>query len=555
MSDQPTNETTTVLKKKVPAVTNEIIDELPIPDPFEDESLNESTSVDTTPVIDDAPVATPVVNTVPTIDEPTSDDNHDDIDEPVIQRPKQFVTLEYTYSDPTNWDSNLDTISLPSNHDKETRRVIENSPNINLNDDQETRKWASVVEDGLEFTTEAEIYVPTLEKDDSDFRQALDHNGTKLVAGQPKFKNNENQKLAGERGVIRIMSYLGLGTLFNTPLWHTGIWVTFKAPTESEIIELNRMLVADKIRFGRSTYSLAYSNLTSYTTDKLVKFALDHVYDTTLKSDDIGPGGLRDIISCQDIPSLLWGFTCTMYPRGFQYNRACINDPVKCNHVIEEKLNLSKLQWTNNNALTDWQKTHMSVRRANSKSLADVTRYKEELTKIQKRRVPVETGYDAELAITLKTPSINEHIDSGHRWVGEIVALVEKTLGVDASENEKNTLIVRHGQASAMRQYAHWVDIIEVDTNSVEDRETIDETLDVLSSDNAIRTSFINAVIEYINHSTISVIGIPTFKCPKCSTQQLPEPPLPRHENIIPLDVHQLFFALATAQISRIITR
>lgn len=539
MTDQPIVDTnppissSTVLKKKMPEPTD-IIDELPMPDPFE---------------IDDEPptqtkVSEPVVK------------NEDDEDVPELnQRPKQFATLEFHYSEKTDWNPQLDTISLPSNHDKETRRVIENSPNINLNDDADTRKWASVVEDGLEYTTEGEIFVPTLEDDTSAFRQCLEHNGTKLAASQPKFKNNENQKLTGERGVIRIMSYLGLGTLFNTPLWHTGIWVTFKAPTESEIIELNRMLVADKIRFGRSTYSLAFSNLTSYTTDKLVKFALDHVYDTTLKSEDIGPGGLRDIISCQDIPSLLWGFTCTMYPRGFQYNRACINDPVKCNHVIEEKLNLSKLQWTNNNALTDWQKTHMSVRRANSKSLADVNRYKEELSRIQKRRVALETGYDTELAITLKTPTINEHIDSGHRWVGEIVALVEKTLGTDASENEKNTLIVRHGQASAMRQYVHWVDSIEVDTNIVDDAETIEETIDVLSSDNAIRTSFINSVIEYINKSTISVIGIPTFKCPKCKMEQTSDQPLPRHESIIPLDVHQLFFALATAQISRIITR
>jgi hypothetical protein len=539
MTDQPIVDTnppipaSTVLKKKMPE-TVDPNDELPMPDPFEiDDEL--PTQI---------PVSEPVVKT---------DDEEETPD--LNPRPKQYASLEFNYSEKTEWNSELDTISLPSHYDKETRRVIENSPNINLNDDADTRKWASVVEDGLEYTTEGEIFVPTLEDDTSAFRQCLEHNGTKLAASQPKFKNNENQKLTGERGVIRIMSYLGLGTLFNTPLWHTGIWVTFKAPTESEIIELNRMLVADKIRFGRSTYSLAFSNLTSYTTDKLVKFALDHVYDTTLKSEDIGPGGLRDIIACQDIPSLLWGFTCTMYPRGFQYNRACINDPVKCNHVIEEKLNLSKLQWTNNNALTDWQKTHMSVRRANSKSLVDVNRYKEELSRIQKKRVALETGYDTELAITLKTPTINEHIDSGHRWVGEIVSLVEKTLGTDASENEKNTLIVRHGQASAMRQYVHWVDSIEVDTNVVDDTETIEETIDVLSSNNAIRTSFINSVIEYINKSTISVIGIPTFKCPKCKMEQTSEQPLPRHENIIPLDVHQLFFALATAQISRIITR
>lgn len=467
--------------------------------------------------------------------------------------PKYRAILEYSYSSPKKGEGT--GVNLPSHHTKETQAVINDTPNISFDDHEASRKWATTVTEGLEFITEANVYVPTLEDSSAEFKQAVEFNGHKLGATQPRFKDNENQHLTGERGVIRIMSALGLGTLFNTPLWHSGIWITFKAPTESEIIELNRMLVSDKIRFGRSTYSLAFSNLTSYTTDKLVRFALEHVYDTTIKADELRQQELRALIACQDIPTLLWGFVCTMYPQGFQYQRACINDPVKCNYILEETLNVSKLQWTNHLALTDWQKTHMSVRRPNSKSLNDIKRYKEELTKIQSKKVSINTDSGKVLELTLKSPNINEHVDAGQRWVGEIVSLVDKTLGTEAGESERHNFIIRHGQASAMRQYVHWVESLEIDTNIVDDRETIEEVINVLSSSDQVRTDFIQAIIDYINQSTISLIGIPAFDCPKCKHPQDLEHPLPHHANIIPLDVHQLFFALATAQISRIITR
>jgi hypothetical protein len=485
-------------------------------------------------------------------------ENENAIEEPLNETPavenintKPF--LEINYTTPAKNETNP-LLSLPSSYSSITKQKIEEAANVKLADTDESRKWAGVITSGLRQTMDADIFTETLNSEESNYRQFMDHNNKKIGGIEPKLPSMDNAELSGERGVIRILSALGLGTLFTTPLWHTGIWITFKAPTESAIIELNRTLVSDKIRFGRATYSLAFSNLTSYTTDRLVKFALQHIYDTTIKLEDNEKDistQLCDLISCQDIPSILWGLVCTMYPNGFQYSRSCINDPERCSYVVEELLAVNKLQWVDNKGLSDWQKTHMSIRRAGSKSLADVTHYKEQLLRTQSKQVEIETGSGVNLDLIIKTPSITEHIDAGQRWVGQIIKFVEETLESDKSESDRNAYIIQHGQATAMRQYSHWVESIEIGTNTVKDRESIEDVLNGMSASDSIRSSFIKSVINYINGSTISVIGIPVFDCPKCGMGQEINM-LPRHTDVIPLDVHQLFFALATQRIKRI---
>lgn len=524
-------------------------DQIPVPgapEPITPDVTGSTLEIDDTPV---APAAVEVQQTA--VDTSTASEQPEP-EKTTTRKGHRAVQSFPTSTEPVIGGDELD---MPSSFDRETREQLERIPNIKLLDSPEGRQWANQVREGMTLTAEAEMFVSTLEDETAEFHQKLDHNGVALVAQPPKFKPLENQNLQGERAVIRLISHLGLGTLFNVPLWHSGIWITFKPPSESEILELNRALIADKIKFGRYTYGLAYSNTTSYTIDRLVDFALAHVYDLTAKSEDITVDNLRKHISSQDIPSLLWGFVCTMYPRGFRYRRACVADPEKCNHVLEETLNVTKLQWTNNNALSDWQRTHMSSRQPKSKDIASITRYREELSKMQKKRVLINEGLANEIAITIKTPSVEEYVEAGHRWIGDIVDAVDRALGADAPSGERNAHIVRHGQASAMRQYSHWIDSIEYETNIISDRETIESTLDVLSADDVVRNQFIGAVVEYINKSTISLIGIPAYDCPACGATQSTNLDLPQYKNIIPLDVVQVFFGLLTQRLERMADR
>lgn len=448
-----------------------------------------------------------------------------------------------------------DELSLPSQFEDVTREAMEKAPNMNLADNPVSRDWGEVLTDGLEYQTQLNGFVPTLEDPEAEFRQHIVHNNRSLSGAVPRAAVVENSTLTGERAMLRMISHLGLGALFQVPLWHSGFWITFKPPTESELLELYRIMGADKISFGRRTYGLAFSNLTSYTIDRLVSFALAHVYDLTAKPEDINISNLRDHICSQDIPSLIWGFVNTMYPNGFRYRRACVADPEKCNFIIEETLNVSKLQWTNGLALSDWQITHMSARQSRNKDGASIARYKEELKRIQKSKIDINKGKPNAFSFTIKTPTVREYIDAGHRWIGNIVDIVDRALGATAEDRQRNQMVVRHGQATAMRQYSHWVDSIEYETNIINDPETIETLLNTLSADDNARTEFTKEVINYINSSTIAVIGIPVFDCPSCKKTNEGYFKLPAHKNIIPLDMTQVFFGLLTQRLERIADR
>lgn len=476
-------------------------------------------------------------------------------DEPVIEsvKPSQNNIQEYEYTAPTEWDPTGEIYNLPGDFDINVKSALEKSPNINLGDNPDSRTWAEIISSALNNTPYKGMFVKALEDTNAEFHQGIAHQGSFLAPAAPKHKLVENQSLKGESAAIRLMGHLGLGSLFQIPLWHTGIWVTFKPPTESEIVELNRLLMSDKIQFGRYSYGYAYSNVVGYTVDRLVDFALSHIYDTTVKTDEISFNQLKDYISSQDIFSLLWGFICTVYPRGFQYQRACTTDPSKCQNIVQEKLNLTKLLWVNSNALTDWQKAHMSNRQSRQKDKASIVKYKEELKGLNKKRVLVTPPGDNEVCVTFRSPSITEYIESAQKWIGEIVQTVEAVVGNDDNLNveEKESLILTHGLASGMRQYTHWVDSIEFATNIVEDKETIESNLNVLSSDDKIRDKFMDEAATYINESTVAVVGIPAYNCPSCHENQQTKQ-YPSFVNIIPIDVMQVFFDLITQRLERI---
>lgn len=477
----------------------------------------------------------------------------------------QQVLVEQVWTSPTEWKDEADTLSMPSNFDQAVSQNLLNTPKINLVDSPEGRKWATVLQDGIDLTVAENGFIPSLENKDSEWRQFVPYNGQELRGRQPNLGGGAaNQVLTGERAVLQILTHVGTGTIFQVPLWHTGIWLTLKPPLETELVELNRMLVSQKIELGRYTYGLAFSNSIVYTVEHLMDFALRHVYDASIKLDVSDTRALKDLILAQDIPSVLWGLACTLYPKGFQYRRACMQDPATCNHVVEELMNLRKLLWTNRAALTDWQRAHMASWRSASKDLESVKKYQEEMLQLNDFTIKLQEGTEQEMRIILKSPTVSDYVDSGHRWINGIVDLVDKVLAAQNKAGEREKLITQHGQATAMRQYTHWIRSIEFDHHvvngeeihrTVEDREAIEKVCDALSGDDGIRNHFMQQVGEYINQSTQAVVGIPTYDCPACQATQESTHQLPHHRNIIPLDVIQTFFALLTQRISRIVQR
>ena len=432
--------------------------------------------------------------------------------------------------------SNEENLNIPPTDIQNIRTILNNLPKLDLMNNEEFRKWAQTLQQSLDKESFNGVFKKALEDDSREFKQYVEHNGRKLAGARPRVKESTNQVFKGNKAIVSLMSYLGRGIHFQAPLWNSGIWITFAAPAETEILDLYRQLVSDKIEMGRYTYGLSLSNSTVYTVNRLVEFALDHIHSTNIKVKDDEELNLKDVILAQDIPSLLWGMACAMYPNGFKYSRACIDNPEKCNYIQESVLNLTKLQFTDTTSLSDYQKAHMSDRQPSCKDLEAIKRYQENHSKSINKTVKLMSDNQQPVSFTFKSPTITDYISAGYKWIQSTVDVIENSIVIPKDDEEKNKFIMENIKATAIRQYTHWVKEIEFE-NTVDDKETIEGILNYLSSDGTISDSFIKSVIEYIEMSTLSVIGIPNYTCPACNKDQFDmERETPFKKEVIPLD-------------------
>lgn len=469
---------------------------------------------------------------------------------PVASKPVNYQ-LQVPYSQALQDDEfdygDSETAFMPSGTVRLTTEKIKDLPKTEIASSQEGKEWLGVISAGIESNVYDEGLIQTVLDETAQFVQGVDSEMGKLTASSPSFKAQEGTKFTGEKARLRVRQSLKLGVIFNVPLWHSGFWVRIKAPSEGDLLELYRQITADKVTLGRATYGLLFSNNTSYASRTLLDFCIEHLYETSLdlkEADDIRPH-----IKTPDLPILFWGLACSIWPNGFQYMRGCIADPEKCTHVIKEKLDLSKLQFTNTSALTKWQIAHMTKRTRGAMSLESLKRYNEEFIKGQPRKIQL----NPQVSMTLKLPNAIEHIDAGYRWINAIEENYGRALIQD--ESKRDAYLLSQGKATVMRQYSHFVEAIDVSGELYEDRETIEDILNDLTASDTLRTEFMQAVAKYLDDSVVSLIAIPSFQCPSCGGEQKSSKDAQRYPELIPLDVNNTFFTLAVQRIRRIEAR
>ena len=504
-------------------------------------------------VIDDS-VVTPaveqaVVNTAQSTDTAEAAVVEESVDEKDLLIKPQNVELQFpVFIKLDKFNPEETTLPLPSGFPSYVAAQIQNAPNTRLDDTKKTGTWSATMMDGMQLVPKEDAYRSTLENENAHFVQAVQSDSGLLHATAPSFKSKGGETLDGERGVLRFMRFAGLGSIFMIPLWHTGIWITLKSPSEAKLLELQREIISEKIQLGRTSYGLALSSIVSCYSEKILKLAMEQLYQSNLKTDK----NLFEIISSHDIPTIIWGMACAIWNNGFQYERSCTHDPSKCNHVVQEKLDITKLLWVNKSALSAWQVSHMTRKKLGDITLEDVERYKKETLQMQDRRCEMKMENGNVYSFDLKVPTIKEYIEYSNDWINSMAEMVEMAVGSDNDENKRNAFIVSHAQSSLMRQYTHWVKGINFEDNVIEDKSTIESILDRLSGEDEVRTKFLEEVKKYINDSAISVVGSPSYECPSCHKEQKYTAKNDSLTSIIPMDILQTFFSLHVQKISSI---
>jgi hypothetical protein len=92
------------------------------------------------------------------------------------------------------------------------------------------------------------------------------------------------------------------------------------------------------------------------------------------------------------------------------------------------------------------------------------------------------------------------------------------------------------------------VESMEAGTDSIDDPDTLEQTLDVLSSNDEYRRIFFDETKKFIEDSTIAIIAIPVTENAEISD-------LPRFPHLLPIDVMSVFFILLVQRCMQIQNR
>ncbi len=470
---------------------------------------------------------------------------------------------------------NPEQMALPSESLDVTGDIVDRAPQVDLNTPEDAR-WIEALTAGMKMSpkhVDGETPDPmtmALNRENADWRQAVMHEETRLsgsLAGGPIKGLSE---VSGDIALMKLTTFIGAGGVFRAPMWHSGFWVSFRPANEPELIDLNQEMIANKIDMGRYSYGLSFSNETILSTQAVFECALRHVYQTSVNPTEMPIEKIRDILLPQDIPSFIWGFLVANNPNGFKHEQPCLNIG-KCNHVEVDTLNVRKLQIVDNSRFTDWQRKHMASPQPGSRSLEQVKRYQDEMIALNKSRVVIDMGRGdgTGVAVTFKTPSVRDYFDQGFQWISSMVVSMEAAVGTEASPAVRNSMVENYTKAATLCQFAQWIEKIEYgdadvskddrNANIMTERKTILNSLTTLSSIDVVRESILVDVNKYISGVMVSLIGLPTYKCPICKTPSDPEETEngvlkngPQKRSWIPIDILQVFTGLLIRRLSRI---
>ena len=475
------------------------------------------------------------------------DDINDEANDEYTVNPK--VTMEYNYrlgeGSFVPDDVNL-TLSLPMKSLKAAEKLLAEVGDYTPGETEEAQKWLSCFQNAKEAYVPGNSFNTALHRSDSDWRQSTVHKDFEMsvMAGEP-LKTKSSGDLSGEDAILKINSALNLGAIIKVPLWHSGIWVTIKAPSSTTLITVDRMIANEKIILGRQTNGMVFSNVSVYLRKTLIDLAMDSITDSSMI--EFTKGKLLDCIKVTDYPTLVWGLACSIYQDGYQISQPCINDISKCNHVVEEKVSLSKLAWIDNWTISDISKDFMLSSLKNKKEIDEILAYQETCAWNSGKRVPVTDKFD----INLKVPTLKEDLDGGIKWVEGIVREVDQLFtDVEEDTDIKNVRISERARASTLQQYVSWIascDIIEgidddCEIKTITDRDTIALACESMTSNIEACDIIFRAIGELIDESTICVIGIPSYECPKCGKHNAIKGS--KHPEVIPLAIDENFFIL-----------
>lgn len=543
-----------------------------------------------TPATEQAPVETPVDTGTPVVDDPRTFVNHDntplpaepvDAEVPIAKHervlaadaarrvqprrsepvaPSKTVTLTRpvtreitTDAEKQDMEKGFHLWSLNQTAE-EFAPVGESMGNLNLTPTPEIIRWLEGAARGSRLMPTGQYGAHALAREGSDWQQTVENNGEELAIGRPIAtggNSSTNGRVSGEEAKSRLKARLGVGSLAQAPMWHSGFWVSLQAPGEGEMLELEQQLGNSKISLGRVSGGLAFSANNVYHQLTVVNFAISKMYDSTLK--DISPAVVKQKMLITDIPLLMLQLGLINNPNGYPLARPCTNHVGQCQHIEEEVLNLARLLFVDRRSLSPSQRKLMA-RRTQKTNDAELAEYVNGHAYADTALCAISDDIYVEFAV----PTVELYEKSSFEWINSIEERVDAAFGTSLEGQERDQYIMAQSRMATARQYSHWVKRIifknkeeevpgvltfnpeEDDQDDV--RESFVELLGEISSRQDVVERFTEGVQKFIDSVTVAMVAIPRYNCRICGAEQTVEGS--KHPRLLPLDVTRLFFTL-----------
>lgn len=435
-----------------------------------------------------------------------------------------------------------ENITLPTVAAERMDEITNDLRNIDLVDSESIGRWTESFERAAMYYPRLQRCAAAVNREGSKFVQTVPSAAGELGIRSPKIISDaDDVMLSGAKAVNYIRASFGLGTVKQIPLWGSGFWVSLKAPSDADLLELYRRMSESKISLGRATAGLVFSNTRAFTTAMLVDFAIEHIFDHTINEPK---PDLAALIVSSDIPTLIAGLAAIVHPNGFHYTTQCMAKPEECHEVIQQKADAAKMVFTDYSRLSEAQIKHMSRSRGRTMSAVSIKDYQATFANGGERMVDLGCG----VKMFLKLPNCQEYESIGADWINSIVTMVNTALGLEVTDGVRNAYVAKQSNATTLRQYQHYVSHFEAGMASVKTQEGIATILNDLSASEDQRKVIFEAVGTYIDDNTISVVATTDFVCPACGKSQtdhsVADPKITRSCELIPVHPEQVFFTL-----------
>lgn len=412
---------------------------------------------------------------------------------------------------------------------------------------EEGRRWMKAVRQAQKLRVAKGLQENNLKT--GEFLQYVEIGGYRSYARELQA-GAMDREISGVRAVNHLRHVMFMGQDRETPLYSSGIHMTLRAVPDTELSNLETLVLSEKEEIGRMTGGAGLSATGVYLVDHVTQMIVNNMVKTNVELTS--PDQLLDLILVTDLQNLAINQANTIFPKGYPIEIPCTRNYEACQYVERSNLLLRYMTVHHKHKLTDYQRAHMA-NPDRKITVKDVKKYQEEGPVKISKTVTVSNG---SVRIDFRTPTLRQYIEDGRAWISGITEMVDTILSDHLNEQQRQFTVEDQARLTTLRQYGHFIKSITIvgpngSESTITDRETLLSNLNDLSADDDVLTAIVAGVREHIEDATITVVGTPKTPCPKCQPDVKLTEEEKKHPVIIPVDALNLFFTQVSLKLEK----